>query len=121
MARETGTLATTRRRQYAMGRLESKAKIVTESSPVQGLPDNNSIARVYEYWATHAAGDYLVLFDTRMQKWTTLLALGVGYPTWSRDSRYIYCNTLWRKDSALIRVTVKNGQVETFTVNFVAA
>jgi hypothetical protein len=56
-----------------------------------------------------------------MQKWTTLLALGVGYPTWSRDGQYIYCNTLWRKDSALIRVKVKNGQVETFPVDFVAA
>ena len=73
------------------------------------------------YVAALAQGDYLVLFDTRTQKWTTLLALGVGYPTWSRDGQYIYCNTLWRKDSALIRVAVKNGQMETFPVNFVAA
>jgi hypothetical protein len=45
----------------------------------------------------------------------------VGYPRWSRDSLYIYCNTLWRKDPALLRVEVKSGKTETFPVNFVAA
>lgn len=65
--------------------------------------------------------DYLVLFDTRTQEWKTLLSLGVGYPSWSRDGQYIYCNTLWRENPALIRVAVKSGKMEAFPVNFVAA
>jgi len=100
--------------------LDLKNKLISTLPGSEGLyspqwsPDGHYVAAL-------AQGDYLVLFDTRTQKWATLLALGVGYPTWSRDGQYIYCNTLWRKDSALIRVTLKNGQVETFPVNFVAA
>jgi hypothetical protein len=70
------------------------------------------------YVGALAQRDYLVLFDTATQKWKTLLALSVGYPTWSRDSQYIYCDTLWRRSPALIRVAVESGQTETFPVNF---
>jgi Tol biopolymer transport system component/DNA-binding winged helix-turn-helix (wHTH) protein len=73
------------------------------------------------YVAALAASDYLVLFDTTTQQWKTLLALGVGYPAWSRDGQYIYCNTLWRPRPALIRLALKSGRVETFPVNFSAA
>jgi Tol biopolymer transport system component len=72
------------------------------------------------YVAALSSRDYLVLFDRR-RKWKTLLELGVGYPTWSRDGQYIYCNTLWRPRPALIRLAVRNGERETFPVNFVAA
>ena len=71
--------------------------------------------------AALASGDHLVLFDATTQEWKTLLALGVGYPAWSRDGQYIYCNTLWRSSPALIRLAVKSGKIETFPVNFVAA
>jgi Tol biopolymer transport system component/DNA-binding winged helix-turn-helix (wHTH) protein len=80
----------------------------------QWSPDGHHVAALGQ-------GDDLMLFDTRTQKWTTLLALGVGYPSWSRDSQYIYCNTLWRKDPALLRIAVKSSKKETFPVNFVAA
>jgi len=73
------------------------------------------------YVAALAEKDYLVLFDTNTQKWTTLLSLGVGYPSWSRNSQYIYCNTLWRTNPALIRVAVNSGKMEAFPVTFVAA
>ena len=73
------------------------------------------------YVAALASGDHLVLFDATTQEWKTLLALGVGYPAWSRDGQYIYCNTLWRSSPALIRLTVKSGTIETFPVNFVVA
>ena len=49
------------------------------------------------YVAALAPGDHLVLFDATTQEWTTVLALGVGFPSWSRDGQYIYCNTLWRQ------------------------
>ena len=65
--------------------------------------------------------DFLMLFDKTTQKWTTLLPLGVGYPSWSRDGQYVYCNTLWRQNPALIRVAVKSRKVESFPVNFAAA
>ena len=80
----------------------------------QWSPDGHHVAALGQ-------GDDLMLFDTRTQKWKTLLALGVGYPSWSRDSQYIYCNTLWRKDPALLRIAVKSSKKETFPVNFVAA
>jgi Tol biopolymer transport system component/DNA-binding winged helix-turn-helix (wHTH) protein len=80
----------------------------------QWSPDGHHVAALGQ-------GDDLMLFDTRTQKWTTLLALGVGYPSWSRDSQYIYCNTLWRKDPALLRIAVKSSKKKTFPVNFVAA
>jgi Tol biopolymer transport system component len=62
--------------------------------------------------------DYLVLYDTTTQKWRPLLAQSVGYPGWSRDGQYIYCNTLWREGSSLVRVTVASGEVESFPINF---
>lgn len=73
------------------------------------------------YVAALAQRDYLVLFDTATKEWKTLLELGVGYPTWSRDGQYVYCNTLWRPNPALIRVAVKSGRMEAFPVNFSAA
>jgi Tol biopolymer transport system component/DNA-binding winged helix-turn-helix (wHTH) protein len=73
------------------------------------------------YIAALASSDFLVLFDTTTQKWKTLLALGVGYPAWSRDGQFIYCNTLWRPRPALIRLAVRSGKVQSFPVNFVAA
>jgi Tol biopolymer transport system component/DNA-binding winged helix-turn-helix (wHTH) protein len=77
-------------------------------------PDGRHVAALGEK-------DYLVLFDTKTQRWRTLLSFGVGYPSWSRDGQYIYCNTLWRKKPALIRVALNGGKKEAFPVNFVAA
>jgi Tol biopolymer transport system component/DNA-binding winged helix-turn-helix (wHTH) protein len=100
--------------------LDLTTKQITSLSGSQGLyaPEWSPDGR---YLSALAAKDYLVLFDTTTQQWRTLLPLGVGYPSWSRDGQYIYSNTLWRKNPALIRVAVKSGRVEAFPVNFVAA
>ena len=100
--------------------LDLKTKQISTLVDSQGLyaPQWSPDGR---YLAALAQRDYLVLFDTTTQKWKTMLALGVGYPTWSRDSQYIYCNTLWRPSPALIRVAVKSGKTQAFPVNFAAA
>ena len=100
--------------------LDLQTKHIVTLAGSQGLyaPQWSSDGR---YVAALAPRDYLVLFDIATQKWKTLLALSVGYPTWSRDSQYVYCNTLWRRNPALIRVAVNSGQTETFPVNFRAA
>jgi Tol biopolymer transport system component/DNA-binding winged helix-turn-helix (wHTH) protein len=100
--------------------LDLKTKHITTLAGSQRLyspqwsPDGRYIAAL-------AQEDYLVLFDINTQEWKTLLALGVGYPAWSSDGQYIYCNTLWRPRPALIRFTLNRGKVETFPVNFAAA
>jgi Tol biopolymer transport system component len=81
----------------------------------QWSPDGRFVA------ALLGVKDHLTLYDTTTQKWSTLLAEGVGYPSWSRDSQSIYCNTFWRKDPALVRVAVANGRVDSFPVNFATA
>jgi Tol biopolymer transport system component len=53
----------------------------------------------------------ILLFDVGSQKWTELAKANFGYPTWSRDSRYIYFDTLG-KDAAFYRVRIRDGDVE---------
>jgi Tol biopolymer transport system component/DNA-binding winged helix-turn-helix (wHTH) protein len=100
--------------------LDLTTRHVTTLAGSQGLysPEWSPDGR---YIAALASRDYLVLFDTTTQKWKTLLALGVGYPAWSRDGQFIYCNTLWRPRPGLIRLAVRSGKVQSFPVSFVAA
>jgi serine/threonine protein kinase/Tol biopolymer transport system component len=53
----------------------------------------------------------LLLFDVGSQKWTELAKANFGYPSWSRDSKYIYFDTLG-KDAAFYRVRIRDGNVE---------
>src|SRR5439155_10974558 len=46
------------------------------------------------YIAAIPASDLgLILFDFTTQKWTELTKVLMGYPSWSRDSKYIYFDT----------------------------
>lgn len=53
----------------------------------------------------------LLLFDLGSRRWTELAKADFGYPTWSRDSKYIYFDTLG-KDAAFFRVRIRNRTVE---------
>jgi len=53
----------------------------------------------------------LLLFDFRSQKWTELAKAHFGYPSWSRDSKYIYFDTLG-KNTAFCRVRIRDRKVE---------
>jgi Tol biopolymer transport system component len=53
----------------------------------------------------------LLLFDFQTQKWTELLRASIGYPSWSRDSRYVYFESVGL-NAAFFRVRIKDGKVE---------
>jgi eukaryotic-like serine/threonine-protein kinase len=53
----------------------------------------------------------LLLFDFRSQKWTELAKADFGYPAWSRDSKYVYFDTLG-KDTAFCRVRIRDRKME---------
>ncbi|MGI8959948.1 MAG: protein kinase domain-containing protein [Bryobacteraceae bacterium] len=53
----------------------------------------------------------LFLFDFASEKWTELAKSDFGYPTWSRDSKYIYFDSLG-KDAAFNRVRIRDRKME---------
>jgi eukaryotic-like serine/threonine-protein kinase len=53
----------------------------------------------------------LLLFDFRSQKWTKLATANFGYPSWSRDSKYIYFDTLGNH-GAFCRVRISDRKME---------
>ena len=55
--------------------------------------------------------DSLRLCELATRKWTELAKLPMGYPSWSRDSRYIYFDTAGA-DAAFYRVRVSDRKME---------
>ena len=53
----------------------------------------------------------LFLFDLQANKWSTLIKESSGYPSWSRDSEYIYFDT-FGSDPAFKRVRIRDQKVE---------
>lgn len=53
----------------------------------------------------------LLAFDFQSQRWTELGKRNFGYPTWSRDSKYIYFDILGA-DPAFFRVRVSDRKIE---------
>jgi len=54
----------------------------------------------------------LMLFDFTTQKWTELARIFASYPTWSRDSRYLYFDGTLDKEQGYFRVQISNGKLE---------
>ncbi len=54
----------------------------------------------------------LMLFDLTTRKWTDLANLFVAYPTWSRDSRYLYFDGILDNQESYYRVRVSDGKLE---------
>ncbi len=54
----------------------------------------------------------LMLFDLTSQKWTELADIFVAYPTWSRDSRYLYFDGILDNQEGYYRVQVADGKLE---------
>lgn len=61
--------------------------------------------------ALHWDASRLTLFDFKSQKWSELVPGGLGYPTWSRDSRFVYFLRL-RQNLRLERVAISGGEIE---------
>ncbi|HEV2493706.1 MAG TPA: winged helix-turn-helix domain-containing protein [Terriglobia bacterium] len=54
----------------------------------------------------------MLLFDFKTRKWTNLVNVPVGYPTWSRDSRYIYFDSYSDDRPALYRLRISDRALE---------
>src|SRR5271157_2341915 len=68
-------------------------------------PDGRFVA------ALPAAGDSLRLFEFATQKWVELAKFPMGYPSWSRDSNYIYFDTSG-PEAAFYRDRVSDRKLE---------
>ena len=53
----------------------------------------------------------LLVFDFQSQKWTELAKANFGYPTWSRNSEYVYFDTVGA-DAAFFRVRILDRKIE---------
>jgi serine/threonine protein kinase/Tol biopolymer transport system component len=54
----------------------------------------------------------LKLFDLNTQKWTELARIFVAYPSWSRDSRFLYFDGFLDNAEGYFRVQISTGKIE---------
>jgi Tol biopolymer transport system component/DNA-binding winged helix-turn-helix (wHTH) protein len=54
----------------------------------------------------------LMLYDRTTQRWTTMTVHGVGDPTWSRDSRFVYFQDFLEAGKPIYRIAVPAGKPE---------
>ncbi|HEX5412843.1 MAG TPA: protein kinase [Terriglobia bacterium] len=52
----------------------------------------------------------LMLYDFSSRLWQDLVKMGIGYPNWSRDSKYLYFNDF--KNTAFYRVRISDRKLE---------
>lgn len=69
-------------------------------------PDGRYIA------AITADSQKLLLFDRITQKWTDLVSMPIGYPSWSHDGGYLYFDAILSDDPALFRVRMSDRKLE---------
>jgi Tol biopolymer transport system component len=54
----------------------------------------------------------LMLFDRETQQWQELVALPIGYPSWSHDGQYLYFDTTLTEDANFFRIRVSDHKLE---------
>ena len=92
--------------------MEIKTHKVTEIPGSTGLfsprlsPDGRYIA------AMRLDQKALLLFDRKQEQWTTLTTHGVGDPTWSHDSRFLYFQDFLEAGKPIYRIAVPTGNPE---------
>jgi Tol biopolymer transport system component len=57
----------------------------------------------------------LMLFDIASQRWSELVKMPIGFPSWSRDGRYIYFDSIFSEDPAFYRVAIADRKLERLT------
>jgi dipeptidyl aminopeptidase/acylaminoacyl peptidase len=68
-------------------------------------PDGNFIV------AMNANSNVLLLYTVAARQWSRLMALHIGYPNWSHDSKYVYFDR-FADPPGIGRVRVSDGKVE---------
>jgi Tol biopolymer transport system component/DNA-binding winged helix-turn-helix (wHTH) protein len=58
----------------------------------------------------------LLLFDRKLEQWTTLTTHGVGDPTWSHDSRFLYFQDFLESGKPIYRIAVPAGRAESVAI-----
>ena len=69
-------------------------------------PDGRHIAAITD------DSQKLMLFDLDTQQWQELVALPIGYPSWSHDGQYIYFDTTLTEDANFFRVRISDRKLE---------
>jgi len=54
----------------------------------------------------------LMLYDLATQRWTELVRMPVGYPSWSHNGQYIYFDSILSEDPAFYRVRISDRKLE---------
>lgn len=54
----------------------------------------------------------LMVFEIATGKWTGVARMPIGYPSWSRDSKYLYFDTSFTRGPAFYRVRISDHQLE---------
>jgi len=54
----------------------------------------------------------LMLLDRTNQRWTELVKMNIGYPSWSHDGQYLYFDDELTEDPAFFRVRISDHQLE---------
>ena len=54
----------------------------------------------------------LMLFDRTNQQWAVLARMGIGFPSWSHDGRYLYFDSILTEDPEFFRVRIRDRQLE---------
>jgi Tol biopolymer transport system component len=54
----------------------------------------------------------LMLYDVAAQRWTELVHTPIGFPSWSRNSQYIYFDKILSEDPAFYRVRISDHKLE---------
>lgn len=62
--------------------------------------------------AVTADNSKLLLFDFTTQKWVELANMLVSFPSWSRDGKYVYFDSPFGDDPALLRVRISDHKLE---------
>ena len=73
----------------------------------QWSPDGRNIAAM-----TNSERGKLMLFDIAAEKWVEAVGFPVGYPTWSRDGKYIYFQYSNNEDKQAFRESIGRLRLE---------
>ena len=69
-------------------------------------PDGRHIAAITD------DSQKLMLFDRETQQWQELVALPIGYPSWSHDGQYFYFDTTLTEDANFFRIRISDHKLE---------